>query len=105
METINVVSDENKRGTILLDAFQIINGERNDQYGRPEDSFDAIANFWSAYLQGKRHCECVLTARNVAEMMALMKVARMITGAGSLDSYIDCAGYIGLAADMYKEKK
>jgi len=94
-----------QRGGILIEAHNIINGARNDMYGKPENSFEVIGKFWSAYLGGKWHCDCEITACNVAEMMALMKIARMVTGAGSLDSYKDCAGYIGLAADMYKEKK
>ena len=36
----------------------------------------------------------------IALMMALMKIAREMHGAGKEDNMIDAAGYIGLAADM-----
>lgn len=85
---------ENQRGSVLLEALQVINGERQDQYGNPENNFERIAGFWSAYTG------TVLTGHDVAMMMALMKIARICTGTGTQDSYIDCAGYIGLACDI-----
>ena len=88
------------RGNVLRDALRTINGQRQDSYGNPEDSFERIANLWDAYLTGKYRSEIDLTAEDVALMMTLMKIARMMTGSGHRDSYIDAAGYIGLAADM-----
>lgn len=37
-----------ERGTVLDEAKIIINGERQDQYGNPEDNFALIARLWSA---------------------------------------------------------
>ena len=37
-----------ERGTVLDEAKIIINGERQDQYGDPEDNFALIARLWSA---------------------------------------------------------
>ena len=88
------------RGSVLQEAINTINGQRQDSYGNPEDSFERIANLWDAYLTGKYRSEIDLTAEDVALMMTLMKIARMMTGSGHRDSYIDAAGYIGLAADM-----
>lgn len=88
------------RGRVLAEAINTINGQRQDSYGNPEDSFERIANLWDAYLTGKYKSEIDLTAEDVALMMTLMKIARMMTGSGHRDSYIDAAGYIGLAADM-----
>ena len=88
------------RGNALCDALRTINGQRQDSHGNPEDSFERIANLWDAYLTGKYKSEIDLTAEDVALMMTLMKIARMMTGSGHRDSYVDAAGYIGLAADM-----
>lgn len=88
-----------ERGKVLDKAKEIINGARQDQYGRPEDSFSAIANFWNAYL---KNIKGDLNSFDVAMMMALMKVARMLRSAGYEDSAIDACGYIALANDMVK---
>ena len=95
-----VTSCHELRGSVLQEAIHTINGQRQDSYGNPEDSFERIANLWDAYLTGKYRSEIDLTAEDVALMMTLMKIVRMMTGSGHRDSYIDAAGYIGLAADM-----
>ena len=102
------------RGDILLKAHDLINGERQDQYGKPEDCFGTIAELWNAYLQASTRKQDdgdfyplttpLLTAHHVAVMMALLKTARIAHGAGSMDSYVDCAGYIALAADMTENR-
>lgn len=86
------------RGQILLDALDIINGDRLDAHGKPEDSFGQIARLWSAYLFDR--LELPLDKRDVAILMALLKIARIQTGTAETDSFRDAAGYIGLAADM-----
>ena len=55
------------RGHILEQAKSIINGARQDEYGTPENSFEAIAAFWSTY-KGVE-----FSAHDVAMMMALLK--------------------------------
>ena len=100
-----------KRGDVLLRAHEIINGQRQDTYGQPEDCFASIARLWNAYLTNyanaydseSENCRCSfprLYAGHVAHMMALMKIARMQHGAGSEDNAADCCGYIALAEDM-----
>lgn len=39
-----------KRGAALEHALDIINGERQDAYGNPEQSFGVIAKFWTTYI-------------------------------------------------------
>lgn len=94
-----------ERGAVLDKAKSVINGARQDQYGNPEDSFYTIAQLWNIYIR-TRPLPNTLTEKDVAMMMALMKFAREMKGAGKEDNLIDAAGYIGLAADMsnYKEK-
>ena len=86
-----------KRGTVLATAHDIINGERQNQYGAPEDSFELIAAYWNAFLMENK--SRALTGKHVAQMMALFKIARMQLGEDKLDNYVDAAGYIALAAD------
>lgn len=82
-----------QRGSILDEAKAIINGERNDMYGNPEDSFMLIAELWTAFLG------VTISAKDVALMMCLLKIARE-TKQGSRDNWRDLAGYAALGADM-----
>lgn len=84
-----------RRGSVLLEAHKVINGERLDAYGRPEDAFDDIALIWS-WWRGKA---MAYTAKDVAVMMALLKIARE-RHAPKRDNLIDAAGYLGIAGDL-----
>lgn len=97
-----VCEGHNSRGAILLEAHRIINGERQQQYGSPEDSHAVIADMWNGYLSARcsAGCEKWLGPSDVAHMMALFKIGRQINGAGKLDNYVDAAGYLGIAADI-----
>ena len=77
----------NKREQCLRRACEIVNGQREQSYGTPEDNFRMIAEFWSSYL------EADVSAVDVAMMMALLKIARISTGCFTEDSFIDLAGY------------
>lgn len=84
-------------GDCLDEAKACICGERQDQYGAPEDSFKLIAGYWSAYL-GRD-----LSALDVAHMMTLFKVARMSGQGFKRDNYVDACGYMAIAADRIAE--
>ena len=72
-------------------AKSIVTGER---YGTPEQNFHTIAKMWSAYLRIK------VTAKDVAAMMILLKVARIASGHGSEDSWVDVAGYAACGGEL-----
>ena len=84
--------------SVLTQAGRIINGERQDTYGCPEDSFEIIADFWSSYLKHRGVMQ-KLQAKDVGKMMMLLKIARMIGQAESRDNYIDLCGYAAIVAD------
>lgn len=78
------------RRALLNEAADIIDGDRNETYGGPESSFAVIADFWSVYLGEK------IEPRQVAVMLALLKIARIKTTSGKhRDSWLDLAGYAG----------
>lgn len=84
------------REEILKEALQCVNGEREQQYGRAEDSFDLIANFWTMYLEHGcvgSNGMVLLHPEDVAAMMALLKIARICTGRYKDDNWVDLAGY------------
>ena len=86
------------RAEILEAARVCVCGEREQDYGKPEDNFSTIGLLWGVYLRAA-HPELAkvmgvnrIDAKDVAAMMALLKVARIATGS-SPDSFVDLAGY------------
>lgn len=100
-----------ERGSVLLEAHKIINGDRQQSYGNPEDTHQVIADLWNGYLQGLAYvygdefCFPNLTNIDIAHMMVLFKISRQINGAGKRDSVVDACGYMALSWDMAEEKE
>lgn len=91
------------RDEVLNAAKQCVCHDRNNQYGSPEDNFQTIAYLWSNYLNAGSNLPSVvirLSARDVAVMMILLKVARIATGSGSQDNWIDLAGYAACGGEI-----
>ena len=82
-----------KRAEILNAAEKCVCGHREQDYGSPEDSFGLIAQLWTVYMG------TLFTSKDVAMMMALLKVARIKRG-DTLDSFIDLAGYAACAGEI-----
>ena len=79
------------RRKLLNEAANAIDGDRDAAYGGPENSFATIASLWNTYLDAKMGD---LAAHDVAAMMILFKVARVVGSEGThRDSWMDAAGY------------
>lgn len=87
------------REECLSAAKKSVCGEREQDYGSPEDNFRTIANLWSAYLLAKPDPGDILPA-DVAAMMALLKIARISTSPAEADSWVDLAGYAACGAEI-----
>ena len=83
-----------KRSDLLNKAIEIVDGERRNQYGEPEDVFTKISHLWSDYLNAE------LTPVDVANMMMLLKIARSQSNPEYQDNYIDIAGYAACAGEI-----
>ena len=90
------------RADILHAAEKCVCGQRETDYGTPEDNFKAIAELWSLYLDrisvGK-YGNMIVDEKDVAVMMALLKIARIARGGGKADNWIDLAGYAACGAE------
>ena len=82
------------REKILNEARECVSGQRQLDYGTPEDNFSIIANLWSAYTGSS------ISALDVAMMMALLKIGRIKNGGGTGDSFVDLAGYAACGAEI-----
>ena len=90
------------RADILHAAEKCVCGQREQDYGTPEDNFETIAGLWKTYLS--RACVdeaggVYIDANDVAMMMALLKIARIAAGCGKADIWIDLAGYAACGAE------
>lgn len=77
----------------LKAAAECVCGRREEDYGSPEDNFAVIAGLWTAYTGTD------VTPKDVAMMMALLKIARAKAGSKP-DTYIDLAGYAACGAEI-----
>jgi len=86
---------DNERTAILMEAADLINGARNDEYGPPSTNFARIAAGWSVILGAD------VTATQVSLCMAWLKIARIAgDGQASRDSFTDAAAYMALAGEL-----
>ena len=87
-----------KRIDVLNAAEKCVNGERDAAYGSPEDNFLCIAQMWNAYRA--RMQKDYFRPRDVAAMLALLKVARIANGNATEDSWVDLAGYAACGGEL-----
>lgn len=94
-----------KRAEILEAARVCVCGEREQDYGKPDNNFETIGLLWGVYLRAA-HPELAkvmainhITAKDVAVMMSLLKVGRIATG-NKEDNFVDLAGYAACAGEI-----
>ena len=95
----------NKRKMILSKANECVNGQRDAQYGNPENNFQTIAMLWMNYLEAAGATavgsdDIYIRPKDVAAMLALLKISRIATGAPKLDNCIDLAGYAACGGEI-----
>ena len=90
----------------LEEAARIIHGNRQDDYGTPEDSFQRIADYWNSYLFHRKDIRegYTLEAKDVAMMMVLFKIARL-EHSYTHDSCVDICGYTAIYDNMFDNDK
>ena len=81
------------RQSILDDAADAVEGDRNFDYGDPADDFARTAGMWQAYLG------VPIVAHDVAALMAMLKLSRIRHSPGKRDSWVDLAGYAACGWD------
>ena len=87
------------KSEILKTAENIVNGDREKQYGKAEDNFNTIANLWADYLSVKVE-PTDIEPKDVAAMLALLKIARIATGHAKEDNWVDLAGYAACGGEI-----
>jgi hypothetical protein len=75
-------------------AQSLINGNRQDEYGKAEENFGRIAVRWQQLLGIE------IKPWQVGVMMADLKLARLANGKPDVDSFVDGIGYLALASEL-----
>lgn len=81
-------------GEINQSATVLITGDRQEQYGKPEDNFGRFVGLLNAQFGTK------FVPGDGAIILALLKIAR-IAHQKKRDSFADAAGYIDIAGELY----
>lgn len=91
------------RSELLHAAEVCVCGQREEDYGTPEDSFRVIGELWETYIKekcvGDPEAEVCIVPEDVAALLALLKIARIATGHGKSDNWVDL---YGLCRDVHR---
>lgn len=87
------------RTELLHTAEQLINGDRNNQYGPPHQDFTRTALMWEAYLGHP------IKPHDVAALMALLKLSRIAWQPDKHDTWTDLAGYAACGWETFELTK
>lgn len=101
------------RAEILDVAKKCITGQREQEYGSPEDNFAVIARFWNAYINSNPSIITIknglargsISSKDVAIMMCLLKIARITTGTATDDSFVDLSGYAACGGEIVSKSR
>lgn len=79
---------------LLIEADDIIHGERVKTYGPASETFEDVADAFCS-ITGKE-----LSGRDVALLQMIFKLKRNCFSSNNRDHLLDCAGYLGIMADI-----
>jgi len=85
---------------LLAQASQLVSETRAATHGDAHANHWNIARLWNAFLSIRPEPAVPLSPRDVALMMALLKIARTQLGDHNVDDYVDAAGYIAIAQEV-----
>lgn len=102
----NLQEEEARTKSILMEAQDIIFGDREKTYGAPDANLLSIGELWTVYLRRKRAVQDTdhITPDDVAQMMILLKTGRLINQPEHRDSLVDQAGYAALQQRIHDER-
>ena len=89
---------------ILQTAEKLVSESRHDKHGDKVINHENISRLWSGYLQNKTKLHVVLLPEDVANMMALLKIARTQAGQHNEDDYVDAVGYCAISGEIANKR-
>ena len=86
------------RSEFLQQTLAALDGPRSDTYGDPLINHTRIAELWSTILSTP------ISVSQVYACMVAVKLSRLVQSPQHLDSLMDIAGYVALAAETCDEE-
>jgi hypothetical protein len=98
----NEKTNAERRAEFLEIVRNFVCKDRNVTHGDAEDNFRVIATLWETYLQGTPPQN--LNSVDVAIMMCLFKVARLMANPKNMENWHDLAGYAACGGGIVMKK-
>ena len=89
---------------ILEQTKKLVSTDREDKHGDKVQNHENIARLWSGYLQNKTKLNILIMPEDVANLMALLKIARTQAGKHNIDDYVDACGYSAIAGEIAEKR-
>ena len=91
-----------RRAEFLETVRNFVCKDRNVTHGDAEDNFRVIAELWNVYMRNSKGEE--LNNKDVAIMMCLFKVSRLMSNVDNLENWHDLAGYAACGGGIVMKK-
>ena len=95
------LSNADIRAQFLEHVKELVCKDRNITHGDAEDNFKVIADLWNAYLKNSKGD--ALTNKDIAIMMCLFKISRLMSNVDNLENWLDLAGYAACGGGIVKK--
>lgn len=89
------------RAQFLAEVEKLVCADRNVTHGDAEDNFRVIAQLWNVYIHNSKGEE--LNNKDVAIMMCLFKISRLMSNVDNIDNWLDLAGYAACGGGIVKK--
>lgn len=93
------------RAQFLDEVEKLVCKDRNVTHGDAEDNFRVIADLWNVYLKNSKSSDNTddLNNKDVAIMMCLFKISRLMTNVNNMENWLDLAGYAACGGGIVKK--
>lgn len=97
-------SNAHIRAQFLDEVEKLVCKDRNVTHGDAEDNFRVIADLWNVYLRNSKGDNTDdLNNKDVAIMMCLFKISRLMTNVNNMENWLDLAGYAACGGGIVKK--
>ena len=95
------------RAQFLDEVKRLVCSDRNVTHGDAEDNFRVIADLWNVYLRNSKGADNTddLSNKDVAIMMCLFKISRLMSNVNNIDNWLDLAGYAACGGGIVKKSQ
>ena len=89
---------------ILEQTKKLVSNDRAEKHGDKIKNHENIARLWTGYIQNKTKLTITIKPEDVANLMALLKIARTQEGTHNIDDYVDACGYSAIAGEIAEKR-